>query len=117
MSQTREQLISAVARVLGMLPAGQTIAAEDYADLDAQIDPAVAELRRRDVYYTANTSSFQDEVVSALADCIACICASQQEVSQIRGIAVDQVRPLAETRLRQMAATRPTYETLRGQYF
>lgn len=115
--QTRQQLIEAVARVLGMLPAGQTIAGEDYDDLDAQLDPAIGELRRRNVYRASNTQQFPDEVVPALADCIAVICSSQQEVTQLRGLTVEQFKLLAEKRLSEVTATGPLYTTLKAVYF
>jgi hypothetical protein len=111
--QTRQQLIDAVARVLGLLPLGQTLSAEDYADLDAQIDPAIAELLRRNVYRASNTQSFPDEIVPALADCIAVVCASQNEVSQLRGTPVETFRTLAEDRLRVITAPPRTFRTLR----
>jgi hypothetical protein len=111
--QTRAQLIDAVARVLGMLPSGQTLAAEDYADLDAQIEPAIAELRSRNIYRTASTNSFPDEIVPALADCIAVVCAPQQEVTQLKGMAIEAFRVIAEDRLRTITAPPRTFRTLR----
>lgn len=115
--QTRQQLIEAVARVLGMLPSGQTLAAEDYSDLDVQLNPAIAELRSRDVYRASNTQQFPDEVVPALADCIAVICSSQQEVSQLRGLTVEQFKLLAEKRLREVTAASPVFSVVRAEYF
>lgn len=111
--QTRQQLIDAVGRVLGLLTLGQTLSAEDYADLNSQLDPAIDELRRRGVYRASNTQSFPDGIVPALADCIAVVCSSQNEVSQLRGMPVEAFRALAEDRLRVITAPPRVFRTLR----
>jgi hypothetical protein len=117
MSRTRAELVSRTAKRLGVLPAGQSLSAEDSASIDEEIDAMCADLASRRVYDVADDEDIPDEAFVWLADVLAVICAPDFGMSE-QGLAAKGItRTQAEQMLRTISSSGPTYGVLETESF
>lgn len=117
MPKTRSDLIERALKNLGALPQGQAASAEDSASMDALIDPLIESLNMRDIVYVGDADTIPDEFFIPLGECLA-FAASHEfgaalDPSRLRS----DGRPKAEDDLKNMQAARPTYQTLKTEYY
>jgi hypothetical protein len=65
--KTRTDLITATILLLNTYGAGQTPEPEDIDTIDGMMDGKLAELNRRDVYWSADVDEFDDEFIDPLS--------------------------------------------------
>ncbi|WJR67236.1 hypothetical protein QTA58_00230 [Neorhizobium sp. CSC1952] len=111
--KTRQDLIERTLDLLNVIAAGQSPEAEDVQQIDKLIDGKIAELNARDIYYTSDTTQFEDQYLDALATIIGDMAAPDF------GQARNEERVLAAVnRIREMKPS--TYvpgSTLQVDYF
>ena len=64
---TRQELIEATLELLNVIAAGQSPSAEDVVKVDKTINGKLSELNRRNIYWSAETDEFDEEVIDPLA--------------------------------------------------
>lgn len=111
-TKTRTQLIERAATELGVLTSGQSLSDEDSDTIDNLVDPLVRSLSLDSVVDIQDTDAIEAEYLIPLARLLA------NEAAPSFGQQTNpQVKMDNERTLRRLSATRPTYETLRTNYF
>jgi len=107
-SKTRDQLIHRALKNIGIIEAGESPAAEDYASVDDLVDPLIATLAADEVYYLGDTDEIPLDVYLPL--------------SRLLGNAAgpdfgypfnEDAKRMDEAILRRLSSTEPTLETLK----
>ena len=117
MSRTRVDLVDRTAKLLGVIGAGQTLAAEDRQSIDDEIDGMMATLETESIYRVGDDDQIDDAAFYWLACVLAVTCAPDFGFSE-EGLAKKGVtRAGAESRLRKLSAVKPTGSVQRAEYF
>ena len=110
--KTRADLARRAATELGKLVSGQDIEAEDQATIDDLIDPLVQQLSIDGVVTIGDTEEIELEYFLPLARLLA------NEAAQSFGIGKSgEVQAREEAVLRRLTSRKPTYETLKTNYY
>lgn len=115
MAKNRNDLIYQALRNLGALPMGQDPGIDEKNHVDFMLDPVIAQLRERDVYYLADVDVIPDEAFIPLSHCLAWACAAG--FGQHKDANLYQLCELAQHDLQQMQAERPHYTVLEVQAY
>lgn len=112
MAKTRLQLANRALEKLLVVGAGQSPNAEDTEKADSVIDSMSETLSAQTIYTIADLSDINEAAFEWLAVYLGYMIAEDfgQEPKEAK-------RMLAEYMLRRIAGGRPTYETLRAEYF
>jgi hypothetical protein len=129
--RTRVDLITAALGKLGVVPSNQPPDVEDVAYVDAELDSIFRKLEGLEIIFVADRGQpgptggnipgqWFDDLSSIVAD----LCSSKfglkpEDKADLttRGLGVPPGTGAAAMSLRKMARGRPTYETLRTEYF
>ena len=112
LTKTRTDLIRRAATELGKLVSGQTLEAEDSDTIDGLVDPLIRQLSMNAVVEIGDVEAIEPEYFLPLARLLA------NESAPSFGIPKSADIQAAEERmLRRLTATRPTFETLKVDYF
>jgi hypothetical protein len=110
MPKTRDELVNRALANLGALPAGQTANDEEYDQVDALVEPVLASLSARDVYYVSDVQAIADEAFIAIGHCLA--WAAAPEFGMHNDAAMAALARDAELQLKIIQSSPPTYKTL-----
>lgn len=105
MARTRAELVNRVLKRLGIVGAGQTAFADQYATIDEELDSVLANLRTRGVI-DIDPDDIDDAAFQPLALTIACELAGDFGANVIIGfpnVPVSSVGSMAEGQLRALA--------------
>jgi hypothetical protein len=102
MSKTRDQLIERVLKVLGVLAAGQQASGEDSETADDQIEPVLAELASRRIFYVGDYDTYEDDTFNLVAECIAVSLAPEFGADMSALIDPRTQMPRAEDKLKKI---------------
>lgn len=119
-TKTRTQLVNRAAQRIGVLPAGQTLSAEDGLLIDEQIDAMCSELAARGVVGIADPTVFEEAFFLPLADILGYWVAADFGVNlqELVGLGVDgNVDGACEKRLRKVQASQPGQAPVQGTYY
>jgi hypothetical protein len=114
--KTRNQLIDRIAENLGVLVEGLALDAGDASKIDNLVDPSLALLAAREIYYVSNDEQIEVAAFLPLAVWIA------NQLVETYGIASDQAAILqakamaAEGDLKQISAPRRSRRTLKTPF-
>jgi hypothetical protein len=114
-AKTRLELKERALKNLGVLAEGQTAATEDLAEVDDHIDPLLAELTDRDIFYVVDDEAIDDSAFLSLGHCLAWACAAQFGAQADPALAA--LAQQAEMKLKNIASEGPTYRALKVQAF
>lgn len=110
--QTRQQLILRALQELGVVGAGQAASAEDAKIVDAEVEPALANLAQRGVWQWGDPDQIDDDAFIHLAKWLA------NSVAIAFGKAADEnLRLLEEQALRELRPLIRSGEPLAVDYF
>jgi hypothetical protein len=109
--RTADQLIYEAAAILGKAVAGEALGQPEYQTLNTNVDDVLAEVAT--IVFIADRDEIPERYFMTLARMLAIHAAAK---FSNQPVAFDQLF-LHEQRLRFLAATPPTYETLRVNYF
>lgn len=110
---TRSDLVLGALDVLGVVAAGQTASAEDFAKVDSVVAGALDDLRTRGIYYVPNSEEIED----AALDWLATLVAMRPRLASF-GVTIDAgAVAYAESRLREMQHQGPTSAPVRATYY
>lgn len=93
--KTRQDLITATLELLNVLAAGQAPEPEDVLAIDKLINGKIAELNELDIYWSADTSEFEDQYIDPLATILADMAApsfGQPRNAESRADAIFRIR-------------------------
>lgn len=110
MPKTRQELVYRALSDLGALPVGQTPSTQEYASVDALVDPTVESLSARDIYYVSDLQAIDDAAFIALGRCLAWSAAPEFGLHQDAALAA--LGEQAEKHLKVIQSEVPTYKTL-----
>jgi hypothetical protein len=111
-NRTRQELVEDALGNLGVVAVGQPIPAEDFATVDAHVDPLIKRLAAESIVTVSDLNAIPLEWFAALSRLLA-NAAGPKYGSPINRDA----RVLDEDELRRLTAADPTYETLVAEYF
>lgn len=112
-SKTAEQLIYEAASDIGAIGPGEVLSAEDYAKFDAKLDGLLDELNASHGIYISDKNDIPNAYFLTLARLLGNVAGSAVVAAPMNDAA--WVRDVAA--LRRMAATRPTRQVLKTEYF
>lgn len=112
LTKTRSQLIERAAKDLGIIEPGETLSAEDQETFDGLVDPLIAQLNADSIVYIQDDEAIEVEYFLPLARLLANI-AGPDFGSPINEAAKMQ----DEQTLRRMSSAKPSYETMKVEYF
>ena len=102
---SREQLVNRALIELGVVGAGQTAAAEDYAVINDAVEPVMSDLATRDIWVWGDPDEYEEDAFDHLG-----VLLANARARAFGSAPSEEVRLLAERRLR---ALKPTF--LSGQ--
>lgn len=108
--QTRVDLVHKALKNLGVLPQGQNPGAEEYNQVNALVEPMIADLAARDIVTLASTAVFEDQYFLSLAHILA--GHAQSEFGMQNDPALTARAQRGEVDLQTAASARPTYNPL-----
>ena len=111
MSKTADNLVYEVAAILGKVVAGEALGQPEYDTIDGNIDPVLAEIEG--IVYIGDRDDIDDKYFQTIARLVAIHSAAKFSNAPVDLAAVRQ----HENRLRELAASQPTYQTQKGEYF
>lgn len=117
MSKTRLQLINQAAKRLGVLASGQTLASDDYDEINALWDPLIEELDARQVYTVQDADSIEDAAYLHLADLLAIKAAPNFGLTAENLAAKGVSKAISEDELEVIEAGPPTKRVLTIERF
>ncbi len=120
MSFTKATLIEQALNNLGVLGAGQPVAAEDFDRVERVLKSTIALLSAQKVVCLEaeyDADAFPDEVLLPLADILAANAASSYQLGGADVTAARQLAQLAEVGLRSMAETGRGEQATPASYF
>lgn len=110
MAKTRQDLVYRALYNLGVLPQGQNPGSEEYASVDALVDPMVEELIAKDVCFIEDVDAIEDKYFLSLGHVLA------GHAAPVFGMQADVALAARATKgeqdLEKISATKPTYNTL-----
>lgn len=112
-SKTSEQLIYEAAADIGAVGPGEVLSAEDYAKFDSKLDSLLEELNESHGIYIADKNDIPNPYFLTLARLLGNVAGSAVVAAPMNDAAWN--RDVAT--LRRMAASRPTRQTLKTEYF
>lgn len=111
-TKTRVQLIERAATELGKLVSGQNLETEDYNTIDALLDPLIEQLSLDSVVTIDDANAIDPRYFLPLGRLLA------NEAAPSFGTPTnDNLKAADERTLRRLTAAKPTYETLKVDYF
>jgi hypothetical protein len=111
MSKTAENLVHEVAALLGIAVAGEALGSVEYATIDGNIDPVLAEIET--ITYIGDRDDIPDRYFQTIARLVAVHSAAKFSSAPVDLALVQQ----HESRLRYLAAQTATTETVKGEYY
>jgi hypothetical protein len=96
--KTREELVNRALEELGVVGAGQTAAAEDYAVVDDAVEPVMSDLATRDVWVWGDPDEYDEDAFEHLA-----VLLANAKARPFGKEPSEEIRIMAERRLRQLA--------------
>jgi hypothetical protein len=115
--RTRSELIFQAAKRLGILAAGQSLAAEDFDDIDALLEPLVQELAARRIYALGDAEAIEDAAFLSLADLLALEAAPIFGLTAENLAAKGLVKATIESELEVIGAVTPAQGVLTIERF
>lgn len=112
MSKTRVQLVNEALANLNEVGSGQSPEAEDQQYVDVKVDGLFAQLATDLIVSVDDEDAIPDEWFNPLAQLLANECATKFSQQYDPG-----KKAVFEAQLRRLAASRPTYEIQKAQYF
>lgn len=104
MTKTRIDLITRTLQVLGVLAAGQSMAAEDQQLVNDNLESVLEELAGDEIVYVPNMEEIEEAIFPSLAICVA------DRMAMDFGTAIDVNKVgIAEARLRRIGRNGPKY--------
>ena len=110
MVKTRDDLVLRALSNLGALPVGQTASTEEYASVDALVDPTLESLSARDIFNVPDVAAIDDAAFIPLGHCLAWNCAPEFGLHSDSALAA--LNEQAETHLKSIQSDPPIYKTL-----
>ena len=111
-TKTRQELVEDALGNLGVLAVGQPVPAEDFATVDALVDPLIRRLEVDGVVTVDDIEAIPFEWFPALSRLLA------NEAAPKYGSPINRdARNADEDELRRLTASGPTYETMVVEYF
>lgn len=121
MARTRRDLINQALANLGILSAGQTADAEDFEAVDNMVDPLVAWLESAEIYDFDNIDDegVPDDVFQPIAVLLADDAALMFGLPGVPAKPGEPISPREKAidNIRLTTYARPTYQTLKTEYF
>ena len=121
--RTQTDLINKVLANLGVLAVGQAVDPEDFAAIEAEVDPLLRKLNALEIVYIPDANNIPGSFLSDLADILAGECATKfgsnpDHYAMLiqRGLGMPPGAGIAALSLKQMTRGRPTYEILQTDY-
>ncbi len=111
MSKTADNLVYEVASILGKAVAGEALGQPEYNTIEGNIDPVLAEIQS--IVYVGDRDEIPDEYFQTIARLVAIHSAAKFSNAPVD---LEQITR-HESRLRYLAASAPTYQILRAEYF
>jgi len=111
MSKTADNLVYEVAGILGISVAGEALGSIEYATIDGNIDPVLAEIES--IVYIGDRDDIPDRYFQTIARLVAVHSAAKFSNAPVDLALVQQ----HEQRLRFLAAGTVTHEPLKTEYF
>jgi hypothetical protein len=108
--QTRVDLVHKALKNLGVLPQGQNPGAEEYNQVNALVEPMIADLAARDIVTINSTAVFEDKHFLHLAHVLAGHSLSEFGMQNDPALTARAQR--GEIDLQTIAAVRPEYKPL-----
>ena len=115
---TRTQLVHRALRNLGALPQGQNPSDEEYDSVNDLIEPLLAQLKALEIVTVRDPNDVEDEVFLDLGHILA--DAARSEFGNLGTADAQELNALSEKgkmNLKAIKSRRPTYATLRADYF
>lgn len=109
---TEADFTNTVAENIGILPAGQTLSAEDGAIIRRRSAAVFARLAREELTTVANDDDIPDAEALALADIVAFECATPFQITGPRLGELGTLAEKARDSLRMVTSERPHKDTL-----
>lgn len=110
--KTRAQLIERALKSIGALEPGEAPSAEDYNTVDGLIDPLIAQLATDQIATITDVEEIELDLFMPLARLLA------NAAGPDFGSPVNQeAKAIDEQALRRLTATKPTFETMKAEYF
>lgn len=111
MSKTADDLVYEVAAILGKAVAGEALGQPEYETIDGNIDPVLAEVER--IAYIGDRDEIPDTYFQTIARLVVVHSAAKFSNAPVDLVEVQK----HEQRLRYLAASEPTYQTTKAEYF
>jgi hypothetical protein len=111
MSKTADNLVYEVAALLGIAVAGEALGSVEYATIDGNIDPVLAEIES--IVYIGDRDDIPDAYFQTIARLVAVHSAAKFSNAPVDLDAVER----HEARLRYLVASNATYEPSQGEYY
>lgn len=109
---TRAELVTEAAECLQLIGSGQSLESEDSDKIDGQVDALIEQLSADEVITIDDLSVIPARYFKALAELLG------NSASTKFGLPYDPgKKQVFEAQLKKTASSRPTYETLRTDYF
>ena len=115
MAKSKVDLIYQSLRNLGALPMGQDPGDDEFEHVDGLVDPTLASLRTRDVYFLPDVDSIPDEAFIPLSHCLTWSCAAG--FGQQSDVNLYQLKEEAEKHLTIQQSERPYFDILQVQAY
>jgi hypothetical protein len=113
MAMTRIQLVNRALAKLERTGAGFAAAdSEDEEAMDGYVDGVVEQLSQDNIYSVADLTDIDVAAFEWIADILAMAAALE-----FRVVPNQQIREYAEYRLRRLTASRPSFSTMKAEYF
>lgn len=112
MPKTRANLTARALGKLFMVGAGQDVDPGDQEKIDNIVPSFFAFIEQADIYSVADENDIDEGAFEWLADYLAWFAAPDFSKSR-----EEVMRQMAEYNLRRIQAQKPTYETMRAEYF
>ena len=116
-TKTRRDLVLRALDVLGVSAVGQAPAAEDFAAVDAQVDPVLGVLAGLEVVYVADPDEIPAEFLNPIADVLAYALCTDFAVGDTEKAEMRVKDAQAKADLRFMNRGRPTGQRMTAEYF
>jgi|SRR3954469_4563961 hypothetical protein len=110
-SKTADNLVYEVAAILGISEAGEALGSVEYDTIDGNIDPVLEEVST--IIYTGDRDDIPFRYFQTLARLVAVHSAAKFSNGTVD---LAKVRE-HEQRLRELAAAKPSYQTLKVDFF
>jgi len=111
-TKTRSQLIERAAKDLGIIEPGETLAAEDQDTFDGLLDPLLAQLSADGIVYIQDDEAIENQYFLPLARLLANI-AGPDFGSPIN----EDAKMQDEKTLRRLTTAKPSFETLKTEFY